>query len=241
MPQSDFQLKNQAISAALSQNWEKAIELNQMILTNTPNEIAALNRLGFAQMRSGKISESKDTYNRVLEIDKFNPIAKKSLDRLANLKSSKKSSNSPSPTKMKTSFIEEPGRTKSVNLVRPAPGQTLSDLTVGLPVNLVSKKKRVCVETFDKDYVGTLPDDVGIRLHRLLKLGYLYEANIKKILDKKVSIFIKEVHRFDQARNVASFPSNLKASNHVSDSGRSLKDLESIPIDLTPTGEADDD
>src|SRR6266436_10065646 len=75
--------KNQAIQTALEGQWELAINLNQEILQQNPADIETLNRLAFAYTALGKIQDAKKTYQRVLEIDVFNPIALKNYKRLS--------------------------------------------------------------------------------------------------------------------------------------------------------------
>lgn len=232
-------LKNQAVKAALDNDWSTAIDYNKQILEHQPEDIATLNRLGYALTHIGAIDSAKSTYERVLKLDKYNPIAKKSLQKLASLKPGiviKKSNNN----KIRTSFIEEPGKTKTISLIRPGTTKTILSISMGMPVRLVPKKRRVCVETYEGEYIGCIPDDIGLRLEKLIKIGYNYETNIKAIANKSVSIFVREVTRSIKAKNVPSFPGSnaivLQTDKLINNT------LNSIPVDTTPTGEdlADD-
>lgn len=231
-------LQNQAVKAALDQDWNKAVEINQEILSVSPDDIPTLNRLGFALTRIGEIEIAKETYTKVLNLDKLNPIAKKNLQRLAGIKKSSKMAKTSAKPLVRTSFIEEPGKTKTISLVRPAAADVLLQITTGMEVNLVPKKRRVCVETAEGEYLGCIPDDVGLRLEKLLKVGYGYQTNIKAAEEKNVSVFIKETKRSARAQNVPSFPGKnaivLQTDIVIN------KSLNSIPVDTTPTGEESD-
>jgi tetratricopeptide (TPR) repeat protein len=229
--------KNKAIKAATDQNWEDAITYNLEILEESPKDIATLNRLGFAYMRVNQVDNAKKTYQKVLDLDKYNPIAKKNLQKLSSLKPGMAIKNN--TVRVKTSFIEEPGITKTLNLTRLAPDKTLLSITIGMPVRLTAKKRRVAVETEDKTYLGCIPDDVGLRLEKLLKLDYQYEAHIKAIEDKHLVVFIRETRRSPKAKNIPSFPGNNAVV--IETNAAATKNRGDIPIDVTPTGEEDSD
>lgn len=229
-------LVDQAVKAALNQDWEKAIDLNHHILGDSPQDIQTLNRLGFAYMQSGQIKSATQTYTKVLQIDKYNPIAKRSLDKLTARRSGNQTGSS-SP-KVFCSFLEEPGRTKTTFLVRTGDPELILSLNPGTPVSLVCKKRRVFVETSGREYVGSLPDDLSFKLFRFILAGYQYDAFVKSSESKSVCVFIKETVRPIHSKNISSFPVNA---------GRGLKSiprpqpLEEIPIDITPTGEGASD
>lgn len=232
------QLKKQAIQAALDEDWQKAIQLNQQILSESPEDIATLNRIGFAQMRQGELKKAKEIYTQVLELDKFNPIAKKSLDRLKKLSSTSiKKGNGVAQPKTNKSFIEEPGKTKTIALVKPADGKTIASLHTGTVVQLTSKKRKVVVELTDGGYIGCLPDDISQRMSKLLKAGYTYSACIKSSDQKNVSVFIREESRGSSLKNIPTFVSS-GAGFQVAEIDKRL--IDDIPVDTRETGEDDD-
>jgi len=53
-------------------DWEDAVALNQAILAATPQDVAALNRLGKALSELGRYGESHEAYNRALDVDPVN-------------------------------------------------------------------------------------------------------------------------------------------------------------------------
>lgn len=229
-------LTDKAIKTALNQDWQTAIEINQQILEQEPENVATLNRLGFAYRQLGDIKKAREAYAKVLQIDKYNPIANKCIDRLKQLKVSDISNNPKQVRSLPNSFLEEPGKTKTVSLTRPADNSILAQLDPGIPVQLVKKQKRITVTTLKNQYVGSLPDDIGFRLIKLLSVGYSYEAYIKSCINKSVSVFIKEKSK-GGGYSIPSFPpsGSIYATTPLSQ----VID-EAAPIDMTPTGEEEE-
>lgn len=198
---------NLAIKAALSRNWKKAILLNKKILEENPEDIEALNRLGFAHIQVGNLSLAKKAFQKVLALDKYNSVAKKNLDRIETFSTKKKSikedksrTNQVKGKQAKTTieprfFIEEPGKTKIVNLINPAPAKTLSTVNIGDCVSLYSRKRSIEVRNEENKYLGALPDDVAFRLLHFLKAGNKYDVCVKKVKPNNITVFIREVKR----------------------------------------------
>lgn len=199
-------LENQAIKAALDQNWEKAIEINKQILKTTPKNIAALNRLGRAYGEVSKISSAITTYKKVLAIDPFNPIAGKNLERLSKGGAKKMSQKKVAGPISTTIFLEEPGKTKLVKLARLASWSVLAQLSSGNPVLLAVKKRTVSVIGEDKNYLGTIPEDLSLRLIKLIKGGNQYQAFVKSVDRQQLEILIRELVRGKKFLNIPSFP-----------------------------------
>lgn len=194
-------LKTQAIQIALTGDWEKAISLNQEILSLEPADIDTLNRLAFAYTVIGKLQEAKETYQKVLEIDAANPIALKNLKRLGSSGIKTK----PALHISTNMFLEESGKTKIVTLVNTAPNQTIKTLQMGQLLNLCIKRSKIFVQDEQKQFIGMLPDDIGKRLIRFLEGGNEYESYVKSAHDHEVVIFIKEVKRSNKFKDQPSF------------------------------------
>jgi hypothetical protein len=60
--------------------------------------------------------------------------------------------------------------------------------------------------TFDKTYIGYLPDDLSLHLIRLIKFGNEYEAAIKFVSKSKLEIFIRETKKAAKLKGLPSFP-----------------------------------
>ena len=80
------QRTDQAISLALESRWEEAIGVNRQILDVSPNDVDSWNRLGKAFLELGRLRESREAYQTALELDPVNTIAKRNLERLANVR-----------------------------------------------------------------------------------------------------------------------------------------------------------
>lgn len=201
-------LKRLAIDSALSNNWEQAEEINLQLIEQNPEDIDSLNRLGFALMKLGKYNKAKDAYKKVIEIDKTNPIAVKNLKRLETVSKNKKSdgkTQSQLLTSISGVFIEEAGKTKTVELKNTADKKMLSMLEPGDPVSMVIKRSKIFVQSQDKKYIGMLPDNISMRLINFMKGGNEYTSCIKACDEKNVTVFIKEVKKAGKFKNQASF------------------------------------
>ncbi len=195
-------LANKAIKMALDGVWAEAVLLNTEILKIEPKNIPALLRLAKAQTNIHKLTAARRTYRQVLALDKYNPIAKRNISRLAQLGSSLPTENVRTTTAV---FLEEPGKTKSVYLVRLTDDRNLAQLEIGEPVDITVNPKSVCITKKGK-YLGRLPDDLAFRLIHLIRNGNKYEANIRFIETGKLQIFIREIKKSKRNEQIPSFP-----------------------------------
>ncbi len=198
------ELTQKAIDSALSNNWSEAINLNLLLLNEDSNDINTLNRLTHAYLESGKITESKKTCQKVLNLDRYNSIASKNMSRIcANPRINKKCSTS---VIQPINFLEEPGKTKIVALNKLATPKELSLLTAGGKLKLVAKKHRIDVVGEEDQYLGVLPDDISYHLLNLIKTGNEYDVFVTSIKPTSLTIFIREVCRSKRNLNRPSFP-----------------------------------
>lgn len=197
-------LAQQAVSQALSGNWEEALKTNKKILSKDPKDIEALNRLARAYAELGHLKKACATAQKVLKIDPFNPIAQKALAKWETLK--KESSTYTSSLVGAEAFLEEPGKTKVVNLIHTGSPKVLAKLDSGDEVKFSTHPHRISVVTTDGKFIGKLPDDLSARLKRLLSLGNSYQVFIKSISKNDVKVLIREVRRAKRLANFPSFP-----------------------------------
>jgi len=191
----------QAVRAATKGAWDQAIELNQKILKNSPENISALNRLAKAFCEKGNQIDARKTYQKLIKIDTHNVIANKNISRLTGQKKTRLQGN----CRSKVSFLEEPGRTKVVKLIRLAAADILSQLDNGDEVFLSPKKRSLSITNQAKIYLGRIPDDLSFRLLKLIKGGNQYQAFVKDIDRQHLEIFIEETKRTPKFRNLPSF------------------------------------
>ncbi len=214
-------LSNKAIEAALVFNWTEAIELNKEIVKTTPENVDCLNRLARAYFEIGKYQQAKKIYQQVLELDPYNTIAQKNLKRASsfkkNLEDGEVKEHLQTQAISPASFLEEPGITKAVTLIKVAEPQKLSKLCSGIMVNLVAKNRGISITDQEGHYLGVLPDDTGHLLLRLIKGGNKYQAIIKSVKTNGLTILIREIFRSKKFRNQSSFLDSTSVSTYSSD------------------------
>src|ERR1700743_3759079 len=179
-------LRNQAIQTALIGDWQRAIDLNQLILQENPEDIDTLNRLAFAFLSAGNPKDAKDLYEKVLALDMQNPIAIRNLKRLHDVKSTK------TTITINNLFIEEPGKTKVMDLINIADKKVITHLRSGEKLDLRIKRSKIFAYDLDNQFMGMLPDDICQRLIKFIDSGNQYEAYVRTIDSNKISIFIRE-------------------------------------------------
>jgi len=201
-------LKKQAIQTALNGDWQNAILFNKDLIKENPEDLDALNRLALAYAITGRINLAKSTYLKVVRLDPLNSIA---LRNLKKIKEKSLKTNSNSKYYINNKFLEEPGKTKVIELVNIAQPKVLEQLRTGQYVNLSIKRLKIFVLD-DKQYIGVLPDDIGKRLIKFIKGDCQYEAYTKSANAHKVTIFIKELKKSSRYRNQPSFMSSTETA-----------------------------
>jgi len=215
-------LTNQAIQTALEGNWNEAINLNKDLIKENPQDIDALNRLALAYTIVGKLKEAKTAYQKVVDIDPLNSIA---LRNLKKLKEKNIKETNPSEYRINNNFLEEPGKTKVIELINTAQPKIIEGLRTGKSLTLTVKRLKIFVEDGDQ-YVGVLPDDIAKRLIKFINGGCTYDAFVKSASTHKVSIFIKEIKKSSRFKENPSFLSNSESSLTVSKEARKLNEKE---------------
>lgn len=193
-------LNDKAVRAALSGDWETAVELNLEILAELPQNIPALNRLARAYTELNQKDAAKDAYEQVLRLDKYDIIATKNLKLLPHQKNNMADISLASET-----FIEMPGLTKSTLLIKVASRDILLSLVCKQKLALVPRSRLVAVLSEDKTCIGCLPDDLSLKINESLKDGYTYSTCIKGVTDNTATIFIREVSRPLKSSSAATF------------------------------------
>lgn len=199
-------LYQQAIDAALDSKWEEARRINKKIIKLDPENIDALNRLAKANLELGKSNLAKKYYSEVIKIDPYNPIALKNLKIMKSFKSNGQNFVSSCHSRLSPSlFLQEPGKTKMVNLLKVAEPQKLSAVFCGMKVEMVVKNRKITIVDINGNYLGVLPDDISHHLLRLHKGGNKYELFVKSIRVNSLSVIIKEIFRSKRFKNQPSF------------------------------------
>lgn len=213
------ELIQKAINCALCNRWSEAIDLNGQILKKDKKNVGALNRLGFAYLQLGKISEAKQTFEKVLTIDKYNLIAQRNLNKLDSNQTKTKSAAVSNHLISPLLFLEDPGKTKLIQCVNAAPQHILAQAYCGQEVLLKTKNHCIEIRDLENTYLGALPDDISFRLLKLISARNEYIVHIKNVEKNLISVFIREIKRgkkyCDQPSFGVSIQSAMSASSVV--------------------------
>jgi tetratricopeptide (TPR) repeat protein len=199
----NYDLAQKSISLALEGCWKEAINVNKEILKENPDDTDTLNRLAKAYFESGNPAKAKTLCQKIIKLDPFNSIALKNMAKWKGIKEKCQSGTKPSNN---ASFIEESGKTKLVSLLNLGDPKVIGNLEICDEVILSAHAHRVSITTADGKYIGRLPDDLALRLRRLISLGNTYSVYIKSIDQKGVKAFIREIQKSKKSENTPSFP-----------------------------------
>ncbi len=193
----------QAIQFAMQSRWDDAITANRAIIAAFPDEADAYNRLGKALGETGKIKEAREAYQRALELDASNMIARKNLERLATARAKAEPDRA---QQVDTSlFIEEMGKT-GVTMLKVPNKKLIGTLTAGDEVALKSVGSRLTVETMAGDYVSDVEPKLALRLTKLMTGGNKYAAAVAGVSGDGVRVIIKETFQHPTQVGRLSFP-----------------------------------
>ena len=199
----DISASQNAIHSALTGNWKEAISTNLEILKETPDDVESLNRLARAYAELGEISKAKGINKKALSLDPVNSIALKCAEKWKSGVS--KSSGRIGQNSLET-FLEEPGVTKLITLVNLGDSNAFNSLDPGNEVKLFCHAHKLSVLSMEDKYIGKIPDFLAVRLRSLMKVGVKYQALIKSVNAKEITIFVREVERGAKSPGIPSFP-----------------------------------
>jgi len=198
----DISAAQTAIHSALVGNWEEAVRINLEILTDSPEDVDSLNRLAHAYAELNDISKARETTNKALVLDPVNSIALKCIEKW---KSGNKSGGHATKNSTET-FLEEPGKTKLIALANLGSPEAFAGLSPGEEVTLTCHTHKLSAVSGGGKYIGKIPDELAVRLRSLMKAGNKYQALIKSVSIKEVTVFVREIERGPKAPDIPSFP-----------------------------------
>ena len=217
------ELSRDAISLALQGEWERAAQVNQLILDSSA-DVDAMNRLGKALMELIRYGEAREVLDKVVSIAPYNIIAKKNLARLTQLENTpltsrqvRKAGSAPQL------FIEESGKSGTTLLQKVSTGQVVAQIAPSESTDLVVENNTIKVYTRDNEYLGQIEPKLGRRLIRLMLGGNRYDSAIIGVNNQGISIIIREIFRHRSLHNVCSFPTRTKEEHRVHLSERMAK------------------
>jgi tetratricopeptide (TPR) repeat protein len=199
------QRSKQAIALAMQGRWREAVAANEEIIASFPGDVDAYNRLGRAHIELGDYALAKGAYARAMELDPYNIIAQKNLQRLAYL-GEVAGEEDDSDRVEPQHFIEETGKTGVVALHRLAPLAVLAKMVAGDKVYLKVDGAGLNVENGRGEYVGQVEPKHGQRLIKLMGGGNRYSAAIVSIGEERVTVIIREIYQDPSQLGQLSFP-----------------------------------
>jgi len=188
------QRSKQAIALAMQGRWREAVVANQEIIASFPNDVDAYNRLGKA-------------YERAVELDPYNIIAQKNLQRLSYLGEAAIGLEADSDRVEPQHFIEETGKAGVVDLYHLAPREILAKMAAGDRVYLKIDGSGLTVENGRGESLGQVEPKHSKRLIKLMEGGNQYSAAIVSSTEDRVTVIIREVYQDPSQAGQLSFPS----------------------------------
>ena len=200
------QSSKQAIALAMQGRWREAVAANKSLIESFPNDVDAYNRLGRAYMELGEYSLAREAYEKTMELDPYNTIAEKNLNRLSLLGEAEVSSAGDFQKVEPQQFIEEVGKAGVVNLYYLAPAEILAKTVAGSRVNLKIDGPNLIVENSLGEYLGQVEPKHGQRLIKLMEGGNEYTAAIISSTEEAVTVIIREAYQDPSQAGRLSFP-----------------------------------
>ena len=204
----------EAVRLAMEGDWKAAAAANEALLSDFEDDVETANRLGKAYTELGKPKKAVKAYERALEIDQYNSIARKNLERLQQDGGSKPAGKA--KAKPGTSARTVGPRSAAAGQVNSAtaaefrlqqanPAEVAS-LTVGDSAELQPNNRGVAVTTEDGTVLGYIEPRVGLRLRRMIEGGNRYDVTIRSVDESGTAVvFIRESHRDPSLLGQASF------------------------------------
>ncbi len=199
------QRSKEAIDLAMQGRWQEAVDVNQEIIENFPQNVDAYNRLGRAYMELGQYAESAEAYSRTVEIDPYNAIANRNLRRIADMDKSE-SEEIDTDHVAPHHFIEEIGKSGTVVLYDLGPKEKRARMVAGDNVVLKVDGTSLLIENKRGEYMGRVEPRTAQRLGRLIQGGNQYTATIVRANKDMMSIIIRETYQDPSQAGKLSFP-----------------------------------
>ncbi len=211
-------LPERAIALAMENRWSEAADVNRKIIELYPNDADAYNRLGKALLEMGRYRDALATYQKAVELDPNNIIAKKNVERLVHL-ADKAPVQARDETRLQAKpsereperinpniFIEETGKTGLTTLIKLGDAAALLKLSAGDRVELRVNEPALEVYDENSQYIGSVEPKLAKRLIGLMQGGNRYTAAVATISGDSLTIIIRETYQHPSQRGKLSFP-----------------------------------
>jgi tetratricopeptide (TPR) repeat protein len=156
-------------------------------------------------METGEYAQAKESYEKALELDPYNNIARKNLNRLSHLGEPASGEENTFYAVEPQQFIEEVGKAGVVNLYRLASPGVLAKTVAGARVNLRIEGSSLIAENVRGEYLGRVEPKHGQRLVKLMQGGNRYTAAVISAAEDGVTVIIRETFK-DPSQTELSFP-----------------------------------
>ncbi len=199
------QRSKEAIDLAMQGRWREAVEVNQEIIQNVSGDVEAYNRLGRAYLELGEYNQSKEAYGRSIQVDPFNAIARKNLQKLKYLEGARPATEELHKVDPQN-FIEEMGKAGVVRLLNPAPKEVMARMVAGDVVNLRVAELTLVVEDVQGQSLGEVDPRHAQRLIKLMEGGNKYSAAVVSSSEAGMTVVIRETYQDPSQAGRPSFP-----------------------------------
>ena len=196
-----------AIQQAQEGQWGDAVVTNKNILNIFPYEPDAYNRLGKALSELGQFAEARQAYSQTLKYSPKNTIAKKNLNRLAQLQEEPVQLHSGAERIDPRLFIEETGKTGLTDLINIQSATALAKVGVGDRVQLYVTGHTLLVRNAAGEDIGQVETRLANRLINFMEGGNRYAAAILAMENGQVRLMIREEYQHPSMFGKVSFPS----------------------------------
>jgi len=196
----------QAIDLAMQGKWREAVEANKSLIENyAAGDVDAYNRLGRAYLEVGDYDQARQSYSKALDLDQYNVIARKNLNRLQRLGGAAVAV-AESPNRVEpNSFLEETGKAGVATVTHLGAEPVVASLVAGDKVQLKVEGKKLVVQNNRGDYIGMVEPKHAYRLIRLMSGGNKYSANIISN-EGIITVMIRETYQDPSQLGHVSFP-----------------------------------
>jgi tetratricopeptide (TPR) repeat protein len=199
------QRSKEAIDLAMQARWQEAVELNQEIVRDFPEDVDAYNRLGRAYLELGQYQRAREAYENAVRLDPYNAIASRNIRRLNDIKETGDTAVETGKVEPQQ-FIEEIGKTGVVTLEDLAPKESRARVVAGDRVYLELKGSVLTVESSRGEYIGRVEPKHSQRLARLMLGGNQYSATVVRSVADMVTVMIRETYQHPSQAGKLSFP-----------------------------------
>lgn len=208
-----------AIAYALDRRWDLAAAENRSLLDEFPDDIEAANRLGKALTELADLDGATAAYQRTLELDSTNVIARRNLARIEEMRGAQPkrrsgkrgaaaatptSTPAPAETVRPHSLIEESGKSAEFDLLEPN-AEALRRVSPGDPAELVPTARGIAVRSATGATLGHIEPRAGLRLKRLIEGGNRYAAVVRRVTEDGAAIYVRETYRAPALADQPSF------------------------------------